>query len=201
MRNWYYFTWLCGDHIVEQHIHNLDVGNWVKDDHPVEANGMGGRQVRTEPKDYGEIFDHHAVEFTYADGTKMFSQCRHIPRLLEQRRGTRPRHQGLRPTSAVRSIDQRRAATGAIAATIPNPHQVEHDDLFAAIRTSKPYNEGDYGAKSTMTAILGRMATYSGKVVKWDEAINSDISMCPSTTRSMPAPTPLVAVPGQTQVI
>ena len=78
MRNWYYFNWLCGDHIVEQHIHNLDVGNWMRGDmHPVEAQGMGGRQVRTG-KDYGQIFDHHFVEFTYADGTKMFSQCRHI---------------------------------------------------------------------------------------------------------------------------
>ena len=77
MRNWYYFNWLCGDHIVEQHIHNLDVGNWIHGATPVEAQGMGGRQVRTG-KEYGEIFDHHAVEFTYADGTKMFSQCRHI---------------------------------------------------------------------------------------------------------------------------
>merc|ERR1712096_582199 len=77
MRNWYYYNWLCGDHICEQHIHNLDVGNWLKDDFPVKANGMGGRQVRTD-KRYGEIFDHHAVEFEYADGARMFSQCRHI---------------------------------------------------------------------------------------------------------------------------
>ena len=78
MRNWYYFTWLCGDHIVEQHIHNLDVINWLKDGYPVQANGMGGCQVR-KGQDYGEIFDHHAVEFEYADGSRMFSQCRHIP--------------------------------------------------------------------------------------------------------------------------
>ena len=78
MRNWYYFNWLCGDHIVEQHIHNLDVINWLKRGYPVKAEGMGGRQVRTG-KDYGEIFDHHAVEFEYADGTRLFSHCRHIP--------------------------------------------------------------------------------------------------------------------------
>ena len=77
MWNWYYYNWLSGDHIVEQHIHNLDVGNWVKQAHPVCALGMGGRQVRTDKK-YGEIFDHHAVEFEYPDGSRMFSQCRHI---------------------------------------------------------------------------------------------------------------------------
>ena len=78
MRNWYYFVWLCGDHIVEQHIHNLDVAHWVKGALPVKANGMGGRQVRTG-KEYGEIFDHHDVEFEYADGSRVFSQCRHQP--------------------------------------------------------------------------------------------------------------------------
>ncbi len=78
LNNWYYFNWLCGDHIVEQHIHNLDVGNWVKKGYPVAAEGIGGRQVR-KGRDHGQIFDHHNVEFTYADGCKMFSQCRHIP--------------------------------------------------------------------------------------------------------------------------
>jgi hypothetical protein len=77
LRNWYYFNWMSGDHIVEQHIHNLDVGNWLLKDHPAECNGMGGRQVRTG-KEYGEIYDHHFCEFTYGNGVKMFSQCRHI---------------------------------------------------------------------------------------------------------------------------
>ena len=78
MRNWYYFNWLCGDHIVEQHIHNIDVMNWFKGGYPVKAQGMGGRQVR-KGKDHGEIFDHHYVEFHYADGSILNSQCRHIP--------------------------------------------------------------------------------------------------------------------------
>ncbi|MCR4411169.1 MAG: Gfo/Idh/MocA family oxidoreductase, partial [Thermoguttaceae bacterium] len=78
VRNWYYFTWLGGDHIVEQHVHDIDVANWIMRGHPVSANGMGGRQVRIG-KQYGEIFDHHAVEFEYADGTRCFSVCRHIP--------------------------------------------------------------------------------------------------------------------------
>ena len=78
VRNWYYFNWLSGDHIVEQHVHDIDVGNWIAQGHPIEAQGFGGRQVRIG-KDFGEIFDHHIVEFTYADGVKMFSYCRHIP--------------------------------------------------------------------------------------------------------------------------
>src|SRR5687767_12117075 len=78
MRNWYYFNWLCGDHINEQHIHNIDVINWFKGGYPVKAQGMGGREVR-KGKEYGEIFDHHYVEFTYADGSILNSQCRHIP--------------------------------------------------------------------------------------------------------------------------
>src|SRR3954453_19397028 len=92
VRNWYFFSWLSGDHICEQHVHNIDVCNWMKQAHPTEAQGMGGRQVRTG-KEYGNIFDHHAVEFTYADGTKMFSQCRQIPdcwsHVAETAHGTR----------------------------------------------------------------------------------------------------------------
>jgi predicted dehydrogenase len=182
MRNWYYFNWLCGDHITEQHIHNLDVGNWVKSEvagklvHPVRANGMGGRQVRTGI-DHGEIYDHHAVEFEYADGSRMFSQCRHIRNcwnpVTEHAHGSK----GYANLSGA-SIDAvgmkwRNRVRGK------NPYQQEHDDLFAAIRNNTPYNEGDYGATSTMISILGRMATYSGQPVDWDKAINSKLSIMP----------------------
>ena len=181
VRNWYYFNWLSGDHIVEQHVHDLDVMNWIMNAHPVEANGMGGRQVRIS-KEHGEIFDHHAVEFTYADGTKMFSFCRHIPgcwnSFSEHAHGTKGHAsiQGHGRSEIV--VDGREPLSWKRG---PDGHQVEHDDLFAAILAGKPYNEADYGASSTMTAILGRMATYSGKVVPWDEAINSTINLGPAS--------------------
>ena len=156
MRNWYYFVWLCGDHICEQHVHNIDIGNWVMDDHPVEANAMGGREVR-KGKDHGEIFDHHFVEFTYADGRKMYSQCRHIrgawSNVSEAAHGTKG-------SGGVSS----RGRGG-------NPYDQEHTDLIAAIRKNEKYNEGWFGATSSMTAVLGRMASYSGQVVRWDDAI------------------------------
>ena len=182
MRNWYYFTWLCGDHIVEQHIHNLDVGNWLHGAHPVQAQGMGGRQVRTG-KEYGEIFDHHAVEYTFADGTKMFSQCRHMEgcdsEVREHAHGTKG------------TLDIDDGAEGGIITTkdgtwsskakkVDNHHQ-EHHDLFAALRDGRIYNEVQNGAESTMTAILGRMATYSGQTVKWDDALARGIDLSPQS--------------------
>ena len=177
--NWYYFTWLSGDHIVEQHVHDLDVCNWIQGSHPVEAQGTGGRQVRTG-KDVGEIFDHHAVEFTYADGVKMFSYCRHIPAcwnsFTEHAHGTKGYAGIVGHGTAELRVDGQEPQRWK---RDKDGHQVEHDDLFAALLAGQPYNEGDYGATSTMTAILGRMATYSGKIVRWDEAISSDLNLMP----------------------
>jgi len=179
MRNWYYFNWLCGDHITEQHIHNLDVGNWLAGDYPVEAQGQGGRQVRTG-LDHGEIYDHHMVEFTYASGLKMLSQCRHIPdtwsNVNEYAHGTH----GTCDIGGAR-IESRGGWKWRFREDEPNPYQVEHDELFAAVRAGTPFNEAEYGAKSTMTSILGRMATYSGKVVRWDEALASEVDLSPAS--------------------
>jgi predicted dehydrogenase len=175
VRNWYFFAWLSGDHICEQHVHNIDVCNWIKQSHPVEAQGMGGRQVRTG-KEFGNIFDHHAVEFTYADGTKMFSQCRQIPGtaslVAEGAHGTRG-SANLSSTNAELLVGNERKwrASGGGKGYKNNAYQAEHDALFDAIRNDKPHNEAEYGALSTMTAILGRMATYSGQVVKWGRAL------------------------------
>ena len=207
LRNWYYFTWICGDHIVEQHIHNMDVINWLKGGYPVRANGMGGCEVRTG-KDYGETFDHHFVEFEYGDGTRMFSQCRHIPgcwnSVSEHAQGTKGS-----ATISDASIKPNDGDAWRYRGPKPDPYQVEHDDLFASIRSGNPINEAEAGAKSSMTAILGRMCTYSGKVLSWDEAINSQISLAPdefslaATPKSLPDANGLyqLAVPGLTKVV
>ncbi len=178
MRNWYYFNWLCGDHIVEQHIHNLDVINWVKQGFPVAANGQGGREVR-QGKDHGQIFDHHFVEFTYEDGSKMFSQCRHIEgcwnAVDEFAHGTKG--------SANISNGQLYAADGSslyrFGSGGGNGHQQEHHDLFADLRNGVIPNEGEYGAMSTMTAILGRMATYSGANLTMQDALERGVIVSP----------------------
>ena len=155
IRNWYYYTWLSGDHIDEQHIHNLDVGCWVKNAYPVECHGIGGRQVRTDKK-YGEIYDHFACEYTFADGSKMFSQCQHIANcwssVSEYAHGTK----GSANISGS-SIDAG-GEKWKFKGNSKDPYQVEHDDLFAAIRNNTPYSEGENGAYSTLTAIMGRMA-------------------------------------------
>jgi predicted dehydrogenase len=210
MRNWYYFAWICGDHIVEQHIHNLDVVNWVKKGYPVKAHGMGGCQVRKGP-DYGEIFDHHYVEFEYEDGTRCSSECRHIPHCWDS---VSEHFVGTKGTAELRDPD-RAIIRGAKAWHWKKPdhpkdaYQQEHDDLFDAIRNDKPYNEGENGAKSTMTAILGRMCTYSGQEIEWNQALNSNISLFPeklawdAEPKVLPGPDGLypIARPGETQVV
>lgn len=207
MRNWYYFNWLCGDHIVEQHIHNIDVINWFKGGYPVKAQGMGGRQVRTG-KEYGEIFDHHYVEFTYGDGSILNSQCRHIKgtlsrvdELIQGTKGTIQFGNGQmtdRRGKVIFQFDRSKEN---------NPYQTEQDELFQAIaRREYKLDDTENGAKSTLTAIMGRMATYSGQLLEWDKVLASNLSLQPARL-DFDAPPPVlpdaegrypVAVPGQT---
>ena len=209
MRNWYYFVWLCGDHITEQHIHNIDVINWFKGGYPVKAQGMGGREVR-KGKDYGEIFDHHYVEFTYADGSILNSQCRHIPGTMskvdELLIGTKGRIQA----NAANIVDNKGKVLYQFdkKADKTDPYQNEHDELFAAIAKGEyKFADAENGAKSTMTSILGRMATYSGQIVEWDKAINSGLDLHPEKYAwdAMPKVIPnaeglyAVATPGKTR--
>ena len=212
LRNWYYFNWLCGDHITEQHIHNLDVINWLVGSHPLEAQGQGGREVR-DGVNHGQIFDHHMVEFTYEGGLRMLSQCRHIRgcwnSVSEHVHGTR----GYCEISKARIFDHRgklrwQSETKEIQG---KGWQQEHHDLFAALRRGERPNETRYGAESTMTAILGRMATYGGKIVKWDQALKSDLRLADTTAlRSLKDPAPVqpdeqgryeVPVPGQSRAV
>jgi len=183
MRNWYNFNWLCGDHIVEQHIHNIDVINWIMNDYPKTAQGQGGCALRQ--KDFGEIFDHHFVEFTYGDGAVMLSQCRHQPdtwtSVSEHVHGTK----GYADVSGSKIYDHDGKKIHDFSPKtdeekdLSQGHQQEHHDLFADIRAGKIPQEGEHGAKSTMTAIFGRMATYSGNLLKWDECLNSDVVVSP----------------------
>ena len=170
VHNWYHFTWLSGDNIVEQHVHNLDVCNWVMDDHPVEANGMGGCEMRYRGgnRGVGQIFDHHFVEFTYANGVKMFSQCRQINNCWNN------------VSEAAHGTKGSSGCSSGPGGT--NPYVQEHIDLLNAIVNNEKYNEGYYGANSTFTAILGRLATYSGQVVKWDDAVQGMPALAPEIT-------------------
>lgn len=209
MRNWYYFNWLCGDHITEQHIHNLDVGNWVKNAYPIKAYGMGGREVRNG-KEHGQIFDHHVVQYEYEDGSMMFSQCRHQPgcesrvtEIFHGSNGSAPKPGVIKSRSGEIIMDHNDRKD-------PNPYQVEHDLLFAAVAKGEyKFADAENGAKSTMTSLLGRAATYSGKTVTWDEAINSKISLMPEKF-SFDADPPVmpdengfypIPIPGKTEVI
>ena len=180
--NWYYFNWLSGDHIVEQHVHDIDVMNWIcGDKHPLEANGMGGRAVRIGPQ-YGEIFDHHSVEYTFENQVKGFSNCRHIPNcwnsFSEHAYGTKG-HVDMDGHGQVRMYVN--GKDPVVWDRVRDGHELEMDAMFGAIASGKEMNMGELGAIATMTAILGRMASYSGRVVKWEEAWNSDYDLFPKT--------------------
>jgi predicted dehydrogenase len=200
LRNWLYFTWLSGDHNVEQHIHSLDKMAWaMRDEYPVRAIGLGGRQVRTEPE-YGHIFDHHAVVYEYANGVKAFSFCRQQANchndVSDHIMGTKGtcdvmKHRITGPQSWQYPPRQ--------AKQDPSMYQIEHNELIASIRAGKPINDGDWMTKSTLLAIMGRMATYTGQLITWEMALNSQEDLTPEQYEFGPLPVPPVAKPGFTR--
>jgi len=196
LRNWLYFTWLSGDHIVEQHIHNIDVVNWALRAHPVKAVGVGGRQVRVEPA-YGHIFDHFAIEFEYPNGARVLSMCRQIDgtatQVSEHLIGTKGTAD---PSSWIKAAKPWRLDVEAP----PNPYVQEHTDLIAGIRKGQPLNEGRQVAESTLSAIMGREAAYTGQVIAWDEILNSELDITPKSFSFGPISVPAVAVPGMTKL-
>jgi predicted dehydrogenase len=204
MRNWYNFTWLSGDFNVEQHVHNLDVCAWVmREQYPVEAVAMGGRQVLTGPE-YGQIYDHFSVVYEYADGAKLISNCRQQPScqndMSVEVMGTRgraeitERRKGLRIHTA--------GEEWVYAGPLNQMYQTEHDELFAGIRSGKPVNNGEYMAKSTLLAIMGRMAAYTGKKITWQMALDSKQDLGPSGYAwDAQPPDARLAVPGQTPFV
>jgi predicted dehydrogenase len=203
MRNWYNFTWLSGDFNVEQHVHFLDVCTWVmKDEYPVRAAGLGGRQVRTAPED-GHIYDHFAVVYEYAGGARLFSNCRQQRGLKNEISahvvGTRGRAE---LSERRRGLWVRAAEDWAYDGPANEMYQTEHDELFASVRAGKPINNGDYMAKSTLLAILGRMAAYTGQVITWEQALSSQEDLSPPRYDwDVALPDPPVAMPGRTRFI
>jgi len=198
LRNWLYFTWLSGDHICEQHIHNLDVANWALNAHPVKAMGTAGRQVRTGPE-FGNIFDHFATDYEYPNGAHVLSMCRQIPgcanSVSESFAGTR----GAWTSNGYRITGERPWAFAR--ATDNQPYQEEHNALYRAIRAGNRVNDLRTVAESTLTAIMGRMTGYTGKEVTWDQALASRETLMPANlTWDTPLPTPPVAVPGRTEL-
>jgi myo-inositol 2-dehydrogenase / D-chiro-inositol 1-dehydrogenase len=187
--NWYYFNWVCGDHIVEQHVHNIDVFQWFLSEmlgapndapvHPLSAQGMGGRQVRTDKK-FGEIFDHHYVEYTYPNGVVLNSQCRHQPGTWNNVSETIMGTKGICYLgNGVIKDRSGKLLWSYKGEDDPDPYQVEHDQLHKAIRNNTPLNNAYYGNISSFVASMGRMATYSGKTVKWEDAWNSKLTGFP----------------------
>ncbi len=213
LRNWLYFTWLSGDHIVEQHVHNLDVVNWALGNdemnaHPLRCIGLGGRQARTAPQ-FGHIYDHFAIDYEYPNGVHVLSTCRQIDntpgRITEMVVGSTgvwhsPNHSGIaserRPNYTITG-----ARTWTFNARDDNrPYEQEHVALIRSIRQGPPINDLRRVAESTLTAIMGRMAAYSGQLVTWEDALNSQLPLMPQNlTMQTPMPVPPVAMPGQTR--
>jgi predicted dehydrogenase len=195
IRNWLYFTWLSGDHIVEQHIHNIDVANWAMGGHPVRAVGVGGRQWRTDAA-YGHIFDHFAVDFEYANGAHVMSMCRQID-------GT-ANHIGERFAGTRGTTDANRQISGPQPykweGERKNPYVEEHVDLLASIRAGTPLNEGQQVAESTLSAIMGREAVYTGQAIAWNELLNATQDLTPPLQGFGTLAVPPVAMPGKTKI-
>jgi hypothetical protein len=176
MRNWYPFTWLSGDHDVEQHVHSLDKAAWLMHDEPPErAWGMGGRQVRSE-ETIGHIFDHHAVVYEYEGGVRLYSFCR---RQAGCANDTSDHFFGTEGHCDVLKFRIDGPNEWRYRGPKCNMYEIEHDELFKSIRSAQPKNDGLFMARSTMLAILGRMVTYTGQAITWDQAINSEENLSP----------------------
>ena len=207
LRNWYYFAWLSGDHIVEQHVHNLDVLHWVMGP-PLHCTSIGGRQKRTDPA-YGHIYDHFVTDYEWANGVHVMSSCR-------QQNGTAGKNNNqfvgtagrveCGPTDTQGIFD----AAGKVAFEVKNPwpeaYTTEHFDFFTSLQKGEPLNEGQHMAESSLLAIMARMSAYSGKEVSWEFALNkSKLDLWPAEWKDGPSfgpmATPQIAIPGVTPLI
>ena len=200
LHNWYYFTWLSGDHIVEQHIHNLDVVNWAMKAHPIKCVGIGGRQVRTGPE-YGHIYDHFCVDYEYANGAHMMSMCRQMPNCENNVTDAFVGSKGACQIIPYRKFVITGSKPWSFDREDNKPYIQEHTALIESIRAGKPINELKNVTESTLTAIMGRMSAYTGKMVTWEQALNSEENLMPERFDwDAPVPVPPVAMPGQTEL-
>jgi myo-inositol 2-dehydrogenase / D-chiro-inositol 1-dehydrogenase len=209
LNNWYHFLWVCGDHIVEQHVHNLDVCNWAMKTHPIRCDGIGSRTPQNPsrpagpPQEVGNIFDNFSIDYEYPRGIHMYSSCRHIPNTQSN---VSEAFVGSKGTSF--TTDRRYILNGKAVVTRQqdqealSPYVQEHIDLINSIRGGKIINELKNVAESTLTAIMGRMAAYTGRPVTWDFALNSKDDTFPhDLTWESSLPVPPVPVPGKTPLI
>ena len=199
IRNWLYYTWLSGDHIVEQHIHNLDIMCWAFGGPPLKAVGMGGRQSRVDPK-FGNIFDHFAVEYEYAGGVRVQSMCRQVSGTST--RSNNERLVGTKGTARVPGV-----ITGAKAWKFPDdtPNGLvdEHIALIKSIRSGALVNDARRVAESTLTAILGRTSAYTGREISYAWLLNTSKQNLTPETYSLTATPPVseIAIPGITPLV
>lgn len=199
LRNWYYYTWLSGDHNVEQHIHSLDKMAWImKDVYPAKCFGLGGRQA-ISPDEPGNIYDHHAVCYEFPNGVRCYSYCR-------QQVGTKgdvsDHIMGTKGTANLMGFEitgENKWKIRTRRGEKVDMYQQEHKELFASIRAGKPINNGEYMCFSTLMAIMGRMAGYTGQEITWEQALNSKEDLSPPQYDWVSLPTPEIATPGYTK--
>jgi predicted dehydrogenase len=202
IRNWMYYTWLSGDLIVEQHVHNIDIANWVMGEHPRMAISLGGAQARVGPE-YGTTYDHFATDFEYTEGRHVMSLARQQDACYNR---TAEFFQGASGSARVSEgvIEPDNGQKFKFPAKIDantNPYEVEHADLLASIRAGKPINEAQRIAESVLTAVMARMSAYSGQIVTWTQAMKSEVSLMPAKLEFGPLPEPHIPIPGKDKLI
>ncbi len=199
MRNWYYQAWLSGDHIVEQAVHGIDTMAWALGDAPpVRCWGVGGRQVRTEPK-YGNIYDHFSVVYEYPDDVRGYHHCRHWANTATQ---TADFIQGTKGRADVFGKRISGTTKWRYKKDVGEPldmYQSEHNEMFNALRAGQPINNAEQAASSTLLALMGRMAAYTGESISWEKALNSQEALVPATFAWGDAPQRPVPIPGVTK--
>jgi predicted dehydrogenase len=206
VHNWYHFCWLCGDHIVEQHVHNLDVINWITGSHPTRCLGMGGRVLPcSDPNVDGHIFNFFAIEYEYPNGMRMQSMCRQVNNTdgnFPGLSGVSEAVVGTKGTCQVNGYTiNGNAVVGRSVPRSEKPYIQEHTDLIASIRSGKPLNELKNVTESTLTAIMGRMSAYTGKAVTWEKALGSTLKLMPENLTAGSLQVTPVPVPGRTELV